>query len=252
MIQFEDGAHDVNTLIGRYQHGSAEYEMLDKLIKSAHIYDYSSDDELLFEVGLRKNIIDASFALYRGRLQFRTFRQSKCNEAYWDRSQNGGFVLKKGVKPADAINDIFVNTRMYGTECATAIVIIYCKAVLDAYRANLFNRAFSEITLMNWQQTSELMGIATQRHLPDYIPGDCRYFRNPDVNPLMPEWQGENAIDLGNGRYYGHGIGIAVPDVIIAALNRNRIEGSEVSAYLMDNATRPDFAALYRYGKNPT
>jgi protein-glutamine gamma-glutamyltransferase len=95
----------------------------------------------------------------------------------------------------------------------------------------------------------DLMNISTYRKLPDYVPGDCRYVRNPDVNPLTPEWQGENIINLGNGKYYGHGIGIGDIDYFIKALNQNRIEDSQVSAYLMDSATRPDFEGLYRYWK---
>jgi protein-glutamine gamma-glutamyltransferase len=128
--------------------------------------------------------------------------------------------------------------------------MIYYKAVLDAYSTELFNKAFPEITLMNWQQLDEIIGVATYRKLTDYLPGDCRYFRNPDVNPLTPEWQGENAIDLGGGVYYGHGIGIGSQNKIIEALNENRIEDAQASAYLMDTATRPDFNGLYQYKKN--
>jgi protein-glutamine gamma-glutamyltransferase len=162
---------------------------------------------------------------------------------------DGGFTLKTGVRPSEAIDDIFVNTRLYGTECATAIVIIYYKAVLDSYKADLFNKAFGEIVLMNWRDMDDLLGVSTYRRLPDYVPGDCRYVKNPDVNPLTPEWQGENIIDLGSGRYYGHGIGTGDVEYFIRALNQNRIAGSQVSAYLMDSATRPDFHGLYRYWK---
>lgn len=250
MILFASGESGVQSILDQYQAGSAEYEFLDKLMKSSHVYRYDSPEELAFETDLRRNIIRASYALYRGRLRFLTFHESVCNEAYWRRRNDGGFVLKNDVRPSDAINDIFLNTRLYGTECATAIVIIYYKAVLDLYGDNLFNTAFPEIILMNWRQIDELMGVALYRQLPDYVPGDCRYFRNPDVNPLTPEWQGENTIELGNGLHYGHGIGIGYPEKFIEALNRNRIEGSPVSAYLMDNATRPDFRSLYEYRKN--
>ncbi|NJD01069.1 MAG: hypothetical protein FIA99_00365 [Ruminiclostridium sp.] len=98
---------------------------------------------------------------------------------------------------------------------------------------------------MNWQHVHKHLGIQTYRDPEEYFPGDCRYFANPDVNPLTPEWQGENAIDLGTGKYYGHGIGITSAGNIIAALNENRISGSEVSAHLLQTATRPDFKKLY-------
>lgn len=249
MIKYKDSEVDPQSLLSRYTKGSAEYDIVSLLSKSERTYEYSSEEELVFEIELRRHIINASLALYRGRLGFRTFHESKCNEAFWERSDNGGFVLKKDVRPADAIMDIFQNTRKYGTECATAIVMIYYKAVLDAYGENLFNSTFKEITLMNWQQMDEIMGVATYRRPSDYLPGDCRYFSNPDVNPLTPEWQGENAIDLSGGKYYGHGIGIGDADKIISVLNANRVEDAQASAYLMDTATRPDFSGLYQYRK---
>jgi protein-glutamine gamma-glutamyltransferase len=247
MIYISGTPFDSSSLLNQYSTGSVEYIIVDILSKSERIYRYSSLDELTFEIDLRRKIIDASYALYRSRLAFRIFQEAKCNEDFWNLRDDGGFVLKDGVLPSDAINDIFINTRKYGTECATAIVIIYYKAVLDIYGDSLFNSSFRKIVLMNWQQIDNLLGIRTYRALSDYLPGDCRYFRNPDVNPLTPEWQGENAIDLSGGKYYGHGIGITDADRIIAALNANRAEGSETSAYLMDTATRPDLSGLYRH-----
>lgn len=247
MIYVSGSPFDSSSLLNQYSSDSVEYIIVDMLSKSDRVYRFSTLDELMFEINLRRKIIDASIALYRSRLAFRIFSEAKCNEDYWSLRDDGGFVLREGVLPSDAINDIFLNTRKYGTECATAIVIVYYKAVLDIYGEDLFNSSFSEIVLMNWQQIDNILGIRTYRNLADYLPGDCRYFRNPDVNPLTPEWQGENAIDLSGGMYYGHGIGITSADRIIDALNQNRVEGSETSAYLMETATRPDFSSLYRH-----
>jgi len=250
MIEFVSGDTDLQAILDQYQQGSPEYEFLRKMADSSYIYRFSSSEELDFETNMRRHIIDASLALFRGRLAFRIFQESKCNEKYWIRRRDGGFELRPGASASEAVDDIFRNTRLYGTECATAIMIIYYKAVLDSYGPALFDRTFRSITLMNWQEIDDLLNVATYRSPPDYFPGDCLYVRNPDVDPLTPEWQGENIIDLGNGKYYGHGIGIGDMDHFIKALNRNRIPGSEVSAYLMDSVTRPDFRALYRHWKN--
>ncbi|NLH97592.1 MAG: protein-glutamine gamma-glutamyltransferase [Clostridiaceae bacterium] len=250
MIRFEDGFSDIQSILARYRRGSPEYEALGKLSGSSRVYTYLSPEELEFEIGMRKSIIEASLALYRRRFAFRIFQESFCNEVYWNRRQDGGFVLRPGARPSEAVDDIFTNTRMYGTECATAIVIIYYKAVLDMYKPQLFDRAFTRIVLMNWRDMDPLIDPKTYRGLADYLPGDCRYVRNPEVDPLTPEWQGENVIDLGSGRYYGHGIGLGDLDFFISALNRNRREGAQVSAYLVDAATRPDFRVLYLYRKN--
>lgn len=229
-----------------HQLSEIEKKILEAMSSGNETYKYASPEELLFELGMRKNIIDASYELHKGRLRFRIFRESECNEDFWERTEEGGFLLKEGIKPSDAITDIFRNARKYGTECATAIVIVYYKAVLDIYKAELFDSSFEGIYLMNWQHAYKYLGVLTFRDQEEFFPGDCRYFANPDVDPLTPEWQGENAIDLGTGSYYGHGIGITTADGIIAALNRNRISGSEISAHLLKTATRPDFKKLYK------
>ena len=58
---------------------------------------------------------------------FATFRKSKCNLDFWNRTDEGGFVLKDGVKASEAIHDIFANSPKYATECATAMMIVYIK-----------------------------------------------------------------------------------------------------------------------------
>jgi protein-glutamine gamma-glutamyltransferase len=100
---------------------------------------------------------------------------------------------------------------------------------------------------MNWMHLDNPANILTYKEPPDFLPGDCRYFKNPDVNPLTPEWQGENAIEMGDGTYFGHGIGMRNEEAIIEALNRNRIEGSDVPAYLTKTATRPSFKSLFKH-----
>lgn len=220
-------------------------KIVDILSSSSTVYEYDSMDQLKFELDLRKSIIDTSMELYKSKLAFTTFKNSMCNPNFWERTNEGGFLLKEGIKPSDAIRDIFINSSKYGTECATAIVIIYYKAILNLFPENLFNRMFSNIHLMDWIYLDSDLGIKYYSNGIDYLPGDCRYFKNPDVNPETPQWQGENAIDLGNGTYYGHGIGIKTAEEMINALNKRRKDGATVSAYLMDNAVRPDFKYLF-------
>jgi protein-glutamine gamma-glutamyltransferase len=133
---------------------------------------------------------------------------------------------------------------MYGTECATAIVIVYYLALVEVLPAELFDQLFSDIYLMDWKYLDKDLGVGTYYGVNDSLPGDCLYFKNPDVNPDTPEWQGENVIKLIGGYYYGHGIGIKTADEIIRELNRNRIRDSVNSAYLMDMIVKPDFNYL--------
>lgn len=245
MIEIGRTPLNANELIRQYPSRSPEAQMIRQLSDSRAVYRYASIEELKFELDVRKNTVDAALALHRSRLAFRVFRQSRCNEAFWTRTEEGGFRLKSGVSPSSAIRDIYTNSHLYATECSTAIVIVFYKAILESIPEGLFNDLYREIYLMNWKSLDSDLYLRYFYSPPDYLPGDCRYIRNPDVNPLTPEWQGENVIYLGDELYYGHGIGIGTADLFIQALNRNRIRGSETSAYLMDDVTHPDYKALF-------
>jgi protein-glutamine gamma-glutamyltransferase len=227
-----------------YPPGTIERTIFDILDGSNEIYSYPSFDYLNFEIDLRISIIKASRDLYRSGLYFRNFRKAFCNEAFWKITSNGGFLLREDVKPSHAVQDIFDNGSLYGTECATAIVILFYKGILDVYKADFFDKIFPVIKLLNWHYLDSDIDINSHEYLADYLPGDCRYFKNPEVNPKTPEWRGENAIDLADGTYYGHGIGIKTAEGIISTLNRQRKEGAVESAYLLDMATRPNFRKL--------
>ncbi|WP_010234689.1 protein-glutamine gamma-glutamyltransferase [Clostridium arbusti] len=244
MIRIKGDKFDVNTIINNYKRDSVEREVLDKMSSSREIYEYDSLDELKFELNLRKNTVNAAIDLDKSDFDFVVFRKAKCNTDYWERTPEGGFLLKKGVRASTAINDIYKNSSKYATECATAMVIVYYKAVLDSLGERLFDNVFSNIYLMNWHYIDENLGLNITDNVADYLPGDCMYFKNPQVNPLTPEWQGENVIYLGGDRYYGHGIGIESANTIINELNRERIIWATQSAYLLDSATRPDYKRL--------
>ena len=245
MLMISGNIVDINVFIPSLNNDEIKFKILNIMQKSTYNYNYSTKEELFFGLEMRKNIVQSSKMLFRSQIRFRTFKESECNEYYWKRTLEGGFLLKSSVPPSNAINDIYTHGWLYGTECATAIVIIYYKAVLGIYGDDLFNRLFPDIYLMDWQNLDGKLKVNTFRNPPDFFPGDCRYIKNPDVNPLTPEWQGENAIDLGNGHYYGHGIGITTIDNIIYVLNKNRKDGSNISAYLLDSCTLPDFRGLF-------
>ena len=227
--------------------GSTEKQVLSLMAASTAQFSFSSMERLQFELSLRAQTVAAARELDRSDLSFSTFRKSKCNPEFWDRTNEGGFRLKTGANAAAAILDIFRNGRKYATECATAMVIVYYRALLAVFGEEKFNRVFPRIELMNWHHLDRLIReVGLMNKFPLYLPGDRRYFANPDVDPVTPEWQGENVIDLDGRLYYGHGVGILNAEQIIKALNRNRIEDADDSAYLMDSAGRPDFEKLYR------
>lgn len=246
MIQIAENPENIKILENQYPQGSTERAVLQIVSGSAKTYTYRSMEFLQFELELRAATVSASIELDHSGMEFAVFRKSRCNPAYWTRTPEGGFLLKNGSKPSDAILDIYRNGPSYATECATAILIVFYRAVLDVFQDALFDRVFRKIQLMNWHHVAPVFeSVARMEAASDFLPGDRRYFMNPDVNPITPEWQGENVIMLDDDLYYGHGVGIQNAASIIKALNSNRVKNARKSAYLMKLVGRPDFQALF-------
>lgn len=245
MITVSNASFDISKIINEYPEESIESQLLNKMSVSSENYEYDNLNQLKFELNLRKEIIYSAVDLNNSGLSFSGFNDSKCNPEFWNRTNNGGFSLIENVNPDAAINDIFANGDKYATECATAIMIIYYKALLNVYGGKIFNNTFSKIYLMDWNITEPLLEEAgAPKAEKDILLGDRGYFNNPDFNPKTPEWQGENVIVLPDSLYYGHGIGITTADAIIQALNSERKEDAARSAYLLDSVGRPDFKKL--------
>ncbi|TFB18547.1 protein-glutamine gamma-glutamyltransferase [Filobacillus milosensis] len=230
--------------IDNWSPNSIERLIVEKLMEDSKVHSYRSISELTFELNLRKNIIASAIAMNESEVDFETFKNSRCNPDYWSLTIVGGFRLKSGVNPSEAIEDIFNNSSLYGFECATAMLIIYYRAVLMSLGEDLFNYYFQNLYLYSWHSDRDLrIHVVRTNHL---IPGDVVYFKNPDVNPATDWWRGENAVVLGDGTYFGHGLGILTASQIIQALNKRRSPGSETSAFLEDTITRPSFDYLAR------
>lgn len=225
-----------------------QQEIIRRMAASPEMFAYPSVDQLLFELKLRDHLIKSSRALYMSGLAFSTFEHSRCNPEFWIRTEQGGFQLRDEVRPSEGIIDIFRNGRMYATECATAMVIILYHAVLHSIRRDDFEQLFANLLLYDWRYDKDLQLSTIPTNT--FLPGDILYFDNPDHNPLTPQWQGENAVYLGAGLYYGHGAGIRPAPSMISFLNEQRKPGAARSAYLVSQATRPGFSYLSRFNDN--
>jgi protein-glutamine gamma-glutamyltransferase len=245
MIIISGDILDINEF-SEYSRPSIEWKILNELHSSGEKYRYDNHEQLRFEVKLRKEIVNASVELAKSGFSFAVFHKSRCNPKYWIRTSNGGFRLREDVRPSDAISDIFINGRLYATECATAMPIVYLKALLSAVPEAIYNNKFDKIYLMNWHNLPPLIReVGIPRRSDDVIIGDRGYFNNPDVDPKTPELQGENVIVLPDSLYYGHGIGVTTADRIIRMLNSNRRRNATRSAYFMDSVARPNFKRIY-------
>jgi protein-glutamine gamma-glutamyltransferase len=212
--------------------------------QSPIVYRYESLTQLRFELNLRIKILEASNGLLRSKAAFASSKKSRCNTIFWNLTTFGGFALKRGILPSTAIRDIFTNGALYAFECSTAIIIVLYKAVLDSIGEFRFNQYFADLLLWYWVHDKDLRFITINNSRESY-PGDILYFNNPDFNPDTPEWRGENVVKFDENLYYGHGIGIINAEGIIARLNKLRKPNSTRSAYLLEQASYPDFKYLF-------
>lgn len=217
-------------------------EIYDSLDKSLSMFEYDTAFQLLFEIKLRENIIEAAMKLKDSGVAFTSFTYSKFNPVYWTKVPQG-YLLKSDALPSDAINDMYSNGEEYGFECSTAMVVIFYKAVLDTIRVADFNYLFGGLLVWNWNYDPDMAIITLEGN--EFIPGDVVYFMNPEFD--LPIWRGENAVFLGKGLYFGHGIGVGTADEMVKALNTLRKEGAVISAYMLEQHSRLNFKYLSRF-----
>lgn len=247
MITIADVPLDILSMKNEYSNNSMQSFILNSLNQVNENVNYESKDEMKFELQLRSAIVDSAIKLSQSKLEFSTFRNSKCNNKYWKRLRNGGFQVLPNVKASAAILDIYNNGHLYATECATAMVIVLYRALLMVFNETAFNRIFPDIYLMNWHDLDpKIADIGYLRPTSYYLPGDRRYFYNPDVAPDKPEWQGENSIQLLQDKHYAHDFGIVTTSEIISLLNDERKENATKSAFLRKGVGRLDFNYLYK------
>ncbi|WP_407271387.1 protein-glutamine gamma-glutamyltransferase [Radiobacillus sp. PE A8.2] len=242
MIQLSGASYQQND---NWSPGSVELMIVQEMNQSPVVYNFSSLNELSQEIQLRKQILISASKLHMSNAKFSVFAKSYCNSAYWERTTKGGFRLREGISPSAAIQDIYTNSDQYGFECATAMLIIFYHAILTLVGEELFNQLFENIYLYSWHADADLGLELIETEY--FLPGDVVYFKNPDVSPQTPYWRGENAVVMGNGKFFGHGIGVLTADEMINSLNIRRRTGSNQSAFLTNTVTRPTMKAFSNF-----
>jgi protein-glutamine gamma-glutamyltransferase len=199
-------------------------------------YEYATLDQLKFELMFRTNTMTAARQQDKSGAKFTTFQYAFCNKQYWNRLNNGGFLIKPNIRPSVAILDIIKNGPLYAFECSTAVAIVLYIATLYSIGSSRFDILFNNLYLMDWQFDEDMKMY--QKVGDDFLPGDILHFNNPDFNPKEPHWRAENVIYFGDDLYQGHGIGIRNASTIINFLNDKRKPNPQHSAYLMTLITR--------------
>lgn len=241
MIQISGATFQQNEHL---QLGSMEKTIIQQMQNAPIFYSYYSESELLFDLKVRKNIIQSSKEMNKSQALFTTFVYARCNPKYWQLTRAGGFLLRSDVRPSDAVLDIYRNSSLYAFECATAIPIIYYHAILNSIGSYLFNSLFRNLYLYSWHTDTDL-GIITF-YSNHFLPGDVVYVNNPDFNRKTPQFRGINAVLLHDDKLFGHGFNIRTSSEMIQILNEERKPDSHQSAYITKLVTRPSFKYLFR------
>ena len=227
-----------------------EIDSYDKLVTS---HDGQSKIEKLGiprkeDIVFRQRVVEAAHALAAGGAQFSASHDGdKVNSKLWTMGYGGKIQVRKFLpndeigKPSVALRDMFENGSAYGFECATAMMVIYHKAILDHIGDEKFDELFSSprmLSFFRWSLEDEDYTKVKKLVEDDKIikqapkPGAHYYFLNPDASEANSAFGGENVLYLGDGTYYAHGIVgdsgsyIVTEDEIIATLSALRKPGS--------------------------
>ncbi|QHE51759.1 protein-glutamine gamma-glutamyltransferase [Pontibacillus sp. HMF3514] len=216
--------------------GNEQTIIIKAMIDAPSLYSFSSFNDLLFDINLRKEIIESAKEMSEGESEFTTFQYTQCNPEYWYLTTEGGFQLNRNKYPSDAIRDIYINSSLYAFECAMACVITFYKATLDRIGEGMFNYVFQNLYLYSWHTDVDL-GLYTF-YGDHFIPGDVVYFNNPEYDPSTPWYRGVNAVAMFDDDVFGHGFGIKSTEGMIQTLNETRKPESNQTAYLTSLVTR--------------
>ena len=201
----------------------------EQLLISAHVV----------QSAIRLDKSDVQFANYSG--------DDKANNKLWSMGYGGRITVRQHTSTTEAVADVFgKNSSKYAFECATAAHLIYLNAIKDRIGSKKFDSAAPRLSVFRWdapKKTGQDLVDGTGKGGPlglsskgtfgkELWPGDRVYFDNPHFEPSFTAGQGENTIFLGDGKFFGHGLGIKSKEQIVKKLNNLRKPGATRKAYM--------------------
>jgi len=170
------------------------------------------------EIAFRARVVTAAKDLAASGASFSGSADGdRVNQKLWTMGFGGRMQVRKFLeggeigKPSAALRDIFDNGHKYGFECATAMMVIYHKAILDHVGDEAFDAMFTEpknLAFFRWSiEDDDFLDVKKLVHKPTpLMPGSHYYYTNPDASPENSAFGGENVLYLGEGQFYAHGI----------------------------------------------
>jgi protein-glutamine gamma-glutamyltransferase len=263
----EDNQVTTEEMTGILELADAGMDLADRNSLATLVVDHADAFEDPAQVAVGQGLVDratigaalvqASLDLNKSGIDFELWQNHRFNPELWepDALGAGTFHPKPGVRASEALLDIFENGERYGFECATAMVVVHYKAILDLIGPERFDRIGTDLIVGPWRYEWDLATVrrdkgssmkpAAPERIGELRAGDYAYFKNWDVSPAgaAAGWKGENTIYLGKDEngvdlFYGHPFGVTTADKIVEHLNGHRNPGSTTSASMMDSVGR--------------
>jgi len=210
-------------------------------------------DDLFGDLAFRQRVAQAARDLAASGASFSGCQENdSVNKDLWTLGYGGRMQVRKFLEagklgsPAVALKDIFEHGRRYGFECASAMMVLFHKAILDTVGDTIFDKMFTEpayLKIFRWELKDndylELEQI--EQGKSDLVPGSHYYYKNPDASAANSAFGGENVVYLGseNGQrmFYAHGVCgakgtyLVSEDELIASLSSLRRMGATTAPF---------------------
>ncbi len=189
-----------------------------------------------------KSVQDVAQKVATQGLGFGSPNSPKLNDALWEKDATKGvrYQLKDGVKPSDAVKDFMANSKKYEVDCAGAQKLVQYSAMMDSMGEKNFDSWVKQNGGMALPYQGAPDGaleknVALMREAPGFDPktrppeakigeatwqtknmqpGDNVYFEFKGAPPELRRngYGGENAIYLGDGKYFAHPAGVCTKE----------------------------------------
>lgn len=201
-------------------------------------------------------VVSACLEMHQAHHEFAIAPLQRFSGAYWRRDgrlqHHATFHLRPGVKASAALNDVFRNPDGYRFECATALVLVYYRAIQKLIGERDFDRIMGDLKVGPWEYEPDLARFllssgkgdrpATPERARQLKYGEYTYTKNWAVSwwGWAKGCQGQNQIRLDDDLYYAHSYALVGQGDIVARENGARVIGAKTSASMTDAQTRLD------------
>lgn len=201
-------------------------------------------------------VVSACLEMHQAHHEFAIAPRQKFSSEFWRRdgqlSHFATFHLKPGAKASAAMNDVFLHPDAYRFECATALVLVYYRAIQKLIGDADFDRIMGDLKIGPWEFEADLERFllrsgrgdqpATEARAEALKFGEYTYTKNWAVSwwGWAKGCQGQNQIRLDQDLYYAHSYELVGQGDIVARENGARVFGAQTSASMTDRQERLD------------